>query len=41
MTLRPWQESEPLPERAAWLLEASAGTGKTYQIAGLVLRLVA
>jgi exodeoxyribonuclease V beta subunit len=41
MTLRPWQESEPLPERSAWLLEASAGTGKTYQIAGLVLRLVA
>lgn len=41
MSLLPWQGAEPLPEGAAWLLEASAGTGKTYQIAGLVLRLVA
>ena len=41
MSFAPWNASEPLPEGAAWLLEASAGTGKTYQIAGLVLRLVA
>ena len=41
MSFAPWKVSEPLPEGAAWLLEASAGTGKTYQIAGLVLRLVA
>ena len=41
MSFAPWKASEALPERAAWLLEASAGTGKTYQIAGLVLRLVA
>ena len=41
MSFAPWKPSEALPERAAWLLEASAGTGKTYQIAGLVLRLVA
>ena len=41
MSFAPWKASEPLPEGAAWLLEASAGTGKTYQIAGLVLRLVA
>lgn len=40
MTL-PWDELAPLEERSAWLLEASAGTGKTYQIASLVLRLVA
>ena len=41
MSFAPWKASETLPEGAAWLLEASAGTGKTYQIAGLVLRLVA
>ncbi len=41
MSFAPWKASEPLPEGVAWLLEASAGTGKTYQIAGLVLRLVA
>ena len=41
MSFAPWKVSQPLPEGAAWLLEASAGTGKTYQIAGLVLRLVA
>lgn len=41
MTLDPWNEREELPEASAWLLEASAGTGKTFQIAGLVLRLVA
>jgi exodeoxyribonuclease V beta subunit len=32
---------EPLEAPATWLLEASAGTGKTYQIANLFLRLVA
>jgi exodeoxyribonuclease V beta subunit len=41
VTLQQWQESLDLPEGTTWLLEASAGTGKTYQIAGLVLRLVA
>ena len=41
MSHAPWRESENLPEQTAWLLEASAGTGKTYQIAGLVLRLIA
>ncbi len=41
MSFAPWKVSETLPAGAAWLLEASAGTGKTYQIAGLVLRLVA
>ena len=41
MSFAPWNASEPLPEGAEWLLEASAGTGKTYQIAELVLRLVA
>ena len=41
MSFAPWKASETLPEGAAWLLEASAGTGKTYQIEGLVLRLVA
>jgi exodeoxyribonuclease V beta subunit len=41
VSFAPWKASETLPEGAAWLLEASAGTGKTYQIAGLVLRLVA
>ena len=41
MTSAVWNECEPLPERQAWLLQASAGTGKTFQIAGIVLRLVA
>jgi exodeoxyribonuclease V beta subunit len=36
-----WSESAALPEKQAWLLQASAGTGKTFQIAGLVVRLVA
>ena len=35
-----WQGTEPLPTGAAVLLEASAGTGKTWQIAHLVARLV-
>jgi exodeoxyribonuclease V beta subunit len=41
MSSRAWTGAEPLPERQAWLLEASAGTGKTFTIAGLVVRLVA
>ncbi len=40
MSRLPWNVLEPLPEGAAWLLEASAGTGKTYQLASLFLRLV-
>lgn len=40
MTRRPWDVLEELPEGSAWLLEASAGTGKTYQLASLFLRLV-
>jgi superfamily I DNA/RNA helicase len=36
-----WNILEALPEGVAWRLEASAGTGKTYQIASIVLRLVA
>ena len=35
-----WQGTEPLPVGKAVLLEASAGTGKTWQIAHLVARLV-
>jgi exodeoxyribonuclease V beta subunit len=40
MSRAPWDVFEPLPEGAAWLLEASAGTGKTFQLASLFLRLV-
>lgn len=40
MTQR-WNPSEPLERPRTWLLEASAGTGKTFQIAGLYVRLVA
>ncbi len=36
-----WDETVDLPERQTWLLEASAGTGKTFQIAGIFARLVA
>ena len=36
-----WSGLEDLDEGRTILLEASAGTGKTYQIAGLVARLVA
>jgi 8-oxo-dGTP pyrophosphatase MutT (NUDIX family) len=37
-----WKIEGPLPQKGdTWVLEASAGTGKTYQIASLVLRLVA
>ncbi len=35
-----WTPTRPLPDGANLLLEASAGTGKTYQMEGLVLRLV-
>jgi exodeoxyribonuclease V beta subunit len=37
----PWSGSEALPPGSCLLLEASAGTGKTWQIAHLVARLVA
>jgi exodeoxyribonuclease V beta subunit len=40
MSRAPWNILDPLPEGAAWLLEASAGTGKTFQLASLFLRLV-
>ena len=36
-----WTGLEPLPTAHTLLLEASAGTGKTWQIAHLVTRLVA
>ncbi len=36
-----WTGHEPLPDAQTLLLEASAGTGKTWQIAHLVTRLVA
>ena len=38
---RPWTGTEHLPPGRTILLEASAGTGKTWQIEGLVVRLVA
>ncbi len=41
MTDPAWRETVELPDRRTWLLEASAGTGKTYQIAGIFVRLVA
>ena len=37
----PWKGDEDLPLGRTLLLEASAGTGKTWQIEGLVIRLVA
>ncbi|MBM4361260.1 MAG: UvrD-helicase domain-containing protein, partial [Deltaproteobacteria bacterium] len=40
MTAREWGIAEPLADAGTVLLEASAGTGKTYQIAALVTRLV-
>ncbi len=39
--LTEWTGIEPLPSSPTTLLEASAGTGKTWQIEGLVVRLVA
>ena len=41
MTTRAWDANTGLHEQATWLLEASAGTGKTFQMAGLFVRLVA
>lgn len=41
MTDRAWDETIDLPAVGTWLLEASAGTGKTHQIAGIFVRLVA
>ena len=41
MSAKVWNETAELPEATTWLLEASAGTGKTYQIAGLFVLLVA
>ena len=35
-----WHECQPLGPSGTWLLEASAGTGKTYQLSSLVTRLV-
>ena len=37
----PWHETQAWPEEPRIVLQASAGTGKTYQIAALVTRLVA
>jgi exodeoxyribonuclease V beta subunit len=41
MSRATWNPNEPLLPPRTWLFEASAGTGKTYQISGLVVRLVA
>jgi exodeoxyribonuclease V beta subunit len=41
MTRATWNPLVALEPRTTWLLEASAGTGKTFQIAGLFVRLVA
>ena len=41
LTLPTWTGQERLPDARTLLLEASAGTGKTWQIAHLVTRLVA
>jgi exodeoxyribonuclease V beta subunit len=41
MSRATWNPDEPLLPPRTWLFEASAGTGKTYQISGLVVRLVA
>jgi exodeoxyribonuclease V beta subunit len=38
---RAWDPNASLDEARAWLLEASAGTGKTYQLSTLYVRLVA
>jgi len=38
---RAWRPDTELPEATTWLLEASAGTGKTYQISDLIVRHVA
>lgn len=41
MSAESWQDTIELPPATTWLLEASAGTGKTFQIANLFVRLVA
>jgi exodeoxyribonuclease V beta subunit len=41
MTTPAWDPTAALPTPNTWLLEASAGTGKTYQISGLIVRMVA
>jgi exodeoxyribonuclease V beta subunit len=41
VSARAWRDDLDLPPATTWLLEASAGTGKTFQIAGLFTRLVA
>jgi exodeoxyribonuclease V beta subunit len=41
MKVETWTGTEPLPSSGITLLEASAGTGKTWQIEALVVRLVA
>ena len=38
-TLKPFQVGSSALERGVTLIEASAGTGKTFAIAGIVLRL--
>lgn len=38
--MKAWTDGEDLGAQPTWLLEASAGTGKTFQIASLVTRLV-
>ncbi|HEX7442627.1 MAG TPA: UvrD-helicase domain-containing protein, partial [Acidimicrobiales bacterium] len=40
-TRRPFEVTDPLPQRGTLMIEASAGTGKTYTLAGLVTRFVA
>ncbi|MBM4345187.1 MAG: UvrD-helicase domain-containing protein [Deltaproteobacteria bacterium] len=41
MTAAPWPTAGPLPDDPLVFLEASAGTGKTYAIEGIVAQLVA
>lgn len=41
MSTSTWTPTTKLPEGSNTLIEASAGTGKTYQMEGLVVRLVA
>ena len=41
MSARPFDLHDPLPEARTTLVEASAGTGKTYTITGLAVRRVA
>ena len=41
LKLRPWGHDAPLTQARVTVLEASAGTGKTWQIEALVVRLIA